>query len=62
MGKKVTKSLKELTDIGLIETKRQGMGKPNIIYVKDFYSISDASGISIKPRTSEKHPTKQRFA
>ena len=24
--------------IGLIETKRQGMGKPNIIYVKDFAS------------------------
>ena len=24
--------------IGLIETKRQGIGKPNIIYVKDFAS------------------------
>jgi len=37
---KANKLLTELDarGIGLIETKRQGMGKPNIIYVKDFSS------------------------
>lgn len=33
---KVSKMLKELESIGLIERKRQGLGKPNLIYVKDF--------------------------
>ncbi|MFM1539371.1 replication initiator protein A [Helcococcus bovis] len=36
---KATKIMKELDDkegIGLIEKKRQGLGKPNIIYVKNF--------------------------
>ena len=36
---KATKILKELdtkSGIGLIERKRQGLGKPNIIYVKNF--------------------------
>lgn len=31
----------ELENIGLIEKKRQGLGKPNIIYVKDFMSVFD---------------------
>ncbi len=30
---------KETGGIGLIERKRQGLGKPNIIYVKDLYSL-----------------------
>ena len=33
------KMLKQLDDIGLIEKKRQGQGKPSIIYVKDFASV-----------------------
>lgn len=34
---KAIKLLKELeSDVGLIERKRQGLGKPNIIYVKNF--------------------------
>lgn len=34
--KKATKSLKELREIGLIKSVRQGLGKPNIIYVMNF--------------------------
>lgn len=33
---KAVKTMQELEDIGLIEKKRQGMGKPNILYVKSF--------------------------
>lgn len=33
------KMLKQLDDIGLIERKRQGQGKPSITYVNDFASV-----------------------
>lgn len=36
--KPATKMLKDLESIGLIERKRQGQGKPTLIYVKDFAS------------------------
>ncbi len=36
---KASKLMKELTEIGLIEVKRQGLNKPNIIYVKNFFSV-----------------------
>ena len=42
-NQKAAKLLSELdtvNGIGLIERKRQGLGKPNIIYVKNFYSAS----------------------
>jgi predicted transcriptional regulator len=35
-NKTAVKIMKELDDIGLIERKRQGLGKPNLIYVMDF--------------------------
>jgi hypothetical protein len=35
---KAVKLIAELVDIELIETKRQGLGRANIIYVKDFSS------------------------
>lgn len=35
--------LKELETIGLIERKRQGLGKPNIIFVKNFISYNENS-------------------
>jgi len=31
--KTVTKAFKQLSDVGLVEEKRQGLGKPNLIYV-----------------------------
>lgn len=43
---KATKLLKELDadkGIGLIEKKRQGLGKPNVIYVKNFMIRQDGS-------------------
>lgn len=41
--KKATKLLSELEDkCGLIERKRQGLGKPNLIYVKNFVSGVDS--------------------
>ena len=38
--KKATKLLRELEEYGLIERKRRGLGKPDLIYVKNFSSIS----------------------
>lgn len=41
-NQKATRLLAELeNDIGLIERKRRGMGKPNLIYVKNFISCAD---------------------
>ena len=40
---KATKLMNELEDkCGLIERKRQGLGKPNLIYVKNFLSVDNA--------------------
>ena len=33
---KATKLFRELEKFGLIERKRRGLGKPNLIYVKNF--------------------------
>ena len=38
-NKTAIKMLKQLDEIGLIEKKRQGLTKPNIIYVKDFSGV-----------------------
>lgn len=38
---KAAKIKKELTDIGLIEIKKQGLGKPDKIYVMNFESVLD---------------------
>lgn len=38
-NKTAIKMIKQLDDIGLIEKKRQGQGKPSIIYVKDFATV-----------------------
>ena len=37
---KDTKLMKELESVGLIERKRRGLGKPSLIYVKNFASDS----------------------
>ena len=36
---KAAKLLAELETSGLIERKRQGLGKPNLLYVKDFTTL-----------------------
>ena len=44
-NKKAVRLLDELENkAGLIERKRQGLGKPNLIYVKSFYRAVDNSG------------------
>ena len=45
-NKKASQLLKELENIGLIERRRRGLGKPNLIYVKKFIS-SEARNIQI---------------
>ncbi|MDE7213380.1 MAG: replication initiator protein A [Anaeroplasmataceae bacterium] len=39
-NQKVAKLTKELDEIGLIESKRQGLGKPNKLYIKNFASLN----------------------
>lgn len=61
---KAIKSLQELDEengIGLIEKKRQGFGKTNIIYVKSFI-IGDAESIQAKPASeTTKETAVQKF-
>ncbi len=56
---KATKLMNELeTKCGLIERKRQGLGKPNLIYVKNFISAVDNSGGQVPEsrfKTRENH-------
>ena len=41
--KKATKLLRELEEFGLIERKRRGLGKPSLVYVKNFSAESSKS-------------------
>ena len=45
---KATKLLRELENFGLIERKRRGLGKPSLVYVKNF--SSDLSNESVQNR------------
>lgn len=59
---KAINTLKELdveTGIGLIEKKRLGMGKPNIIYVKNFTSVVKSLENSLKNVENNKKFKKQ---
>ena len=49
--KKATKLLRELEEYGLIERKRRGLGKPDLIYVKNF--SSESSKESVKNRDND---------
>lgn len=50
---KIMKELDTENGIGLIEKKRRGLGKPDIIYVKNFSSITDGQREEI-PDTADK--------
>lgn len=53
---KATKAMKELQKIGLVESVRRGLGKPNIIYVKNFATgIEKKLETPISPLTRENH-------
>lgn len=51
---KIMKELDTENGIGLIEKKRRGLGKPDIIYVKNFSTITDA-------QTEEKSDNAEKF-
>ena len=59
---KATKLMDELEDrCGLIERKRQGQGRPNLIYVKNFISSVENSGagsLESRFKTRENHDSK----
>jgi Replication initiator protein A (RepA) N-terminus. len=56
---KVVKLYKELDDIGLIERRNQGQGKPTWIYVKNFISHELNDGNIIKnSQTCENHKSR----
>jgi hypothetical protein len=53
------KLMKQLEDIGLIEKKRQGLGKPSLIYVKNFSHYknnkNDDKSNTFKAKTSDEY-------
>ena len=48
---KVTRLLRELEKFGLIERKRRGLGKPSLVYVKNF--SAESSKESVKNRDND---------
>jgi len=50
--KTAVKMVKQLDDIGLIEKKRQGQGKPSILYVKDFNTVQFLNCKKYNPRSA----------
>ena len=56
---KAVKLLRELEDIDLIERKRRGLGRPSLIYVKDFSSglpkvqVQNESNLKTLPKVKE---------
>lgn len=44
--------MNELADAGLIERRRQGLGRPNLIYVKNFNKVQEET--SVKEKTEER--------
>ncbi|MDD2981683.1 MAG: DUF6017 domain-containing protein, partial [Hespellia sp.] len=62
-SQKATKLIKELDSkdgIGLIEKKRLGLGKPNVIYVKNFM-VKEVSDTEIEEKDPEKPVDTQSF-
>lgn len=59
---KATKLLNELEkDAGLIERKRQGLGKPNLIYVKNFITDVDNSAENTESRFKSRENNDSRI-
>lgn len=60
-GKNVAiKIMQQLEDIGLIEKKRQGLGKPSLIYVKNFSCYKSETTQMFKKQTSGVYNSNQR--
>ena len=56
---KANKLLKDLEEIGLIERKRNGLGKPNFIYVKNFLGFSKKNDDGTKKLQDEEQDSKE---
>ena len=53
--------MKEIQDFGLIEKKRRGLGKPNIIYVKSFLVETKEENRTAEEETSEDRSFKSKL-
>jgi len=49
----VIKAMKEIEEIGLIERKKQGQGKPTIVYVKKYVSRKMPQNPDVKPEVKD---------
>ena len=54
-SQKAVSILKELETFGLIEKKRQGFGKPNLIFVKNFFFMENADTVPSQTQNGENH-------
>ena len=50
-GSTVTRIMKQLRNIGFVRSKRQGLNKPDILYVMDFASVE--SSVEVTPNSSK---------
>ncbi len=57
-NKTAIKLLKQLEDIGLIDKKRQGQGKPTLIFLRDFKEVTNGDVKKCNNYTSEKENIK----
>lgn len=53
--------MKEIQDFGLIEKKRRGLGKPNIIYVKNFLVETMEENSTVREETCEDRSLNDKF-
>ena len=53
--------MKEIQDFGLIEKKRRGLGKPNIIYVKNFLVETMEENSTVREKTCEDRSLNDKF-
>lgn len=53
--------MKEIQDFGLIEKKRRGLGKPNVIYVKSFLVEATEENSTEKEETDEDRSLNDKF-
>lgn len=58
--KTVTKAFKQLTSVGLIKERKQGLGKPNIIYVGNVKAHINSKSPKGKSHTEKERLTNRR--
>lgn len=53
------KLLKQLADLGLIEKKRRGQGKPSLLYIKDFQAVEESKKLEAEQEQPEETPSQK---